>query len=128
MWIVESDLDLYNLINPPLSRGFKFNYSSYVYIIYFILARVSARPSVLWCYKSELGFSSHRKKRIKHIKKQIARGIKDPDEDDPFELFISSTNIRYTYYKESQKILGSTWGMCVLQVSQQDPRLGYFSP
>lgn len=62
-------------------------------------ARVSARPSVLWCYKKELGFSSHRKKRMNQIKKQIARGIRDADEDDPFELFISSTSIRYTYYK-----------------------------
>ncbi|KAI8998369.1 GNAT acetyltransferase 2-domain-containing protein [Gaertneriomyces semiglobifer] len=78
-------------------------------------ARVSARPSVLWCYKKELGFSSHRKKRMNLIKKQIARGQRQADEDDPFELFISSTSIRYTYYKETDKILGNTYGMCVLQ-------------
>ncbi|KAJ1542463.1 N-acetyltransferase 10, partial [Cladochytrium tenue] len=78
-------------------------------------ARVSARPSVLWCYKKELGFSSHRKKRMKQIQKQIARGQRDADEDDPFELFVSSTSIRYTYYKETDKILGNTYGMCVLQ-------------
>ena len=30
--------------------------------------RVRARPSVLWCYKKELGFSTHRKKRMKEIK------------------------------------------------------------
>ncbi|KAJ3035368.1 hypothetical protein HK097_004226, partial [Rhizophlyctis rosea] len=88
-----------------------------VVTLHFLLskARVSARPSVLWCYKKELGFSSHRKKRMNQIKKQIARGIRDPDEDDPFELFVSSTNIRYTYYKETEKILGNTYGMCVLQ-------------
>ncbi|KAJ3290598.1 N-acetyltransferase 10 [Rhizoclosmatium sp. JEL0117] len=78
-------------------------------------ARVSARPSVLWCYKKELGFSSHRKKRMNQIKKQIASGRREVDEDDPFELFISSTNIRYTYYKETENILGTTFGMCVLQ-------------
>ncbi|KAL2917077.1 N-acetyltransferase 10 [Polyrhizophydium stewartii] len=78
-------------------------------------ARVSARPSVLWCYKKDLGFSSHRKKRMNQIKKQIARGTRDPDEDDPFELFVSSTSIRYAYYKETDKILGNTYGMCVLQ-------------
>ncbi|KAI8926506.1 GNAT acetyltransferase 2-domain-containing protein [Entophlyctis helioformis] len=78
-------------------------------------ARVSARPSVLWCYKKELGFTSHRKKRMNQIKKQIARGIRDADEDDPFELFVSSTSIRYTYYKETDKILGQTFGMCILQ-------------
>ena len=27
------------------------------------------RPSVLWCYKKELGFSSHKKKRMRQIKK-----------------------------------------------------------
>ena len=55
---------------------------------------------------------------MKQIKKQIAQGLRDPDEDDPFELFISSTDIRYTYYKETDKILGNTYGICVLQVSQ----------
>jgi tRNA(Met) C34 N-acetyltransferase TmcA len=60
--------------------------------------------------------NSHRKKRMNHIKKDIAWGIRDADTDDPFELFISSTNIRYTYYKETEKVLGTTWGMCVLQV------------
>ena len=28
-------------------------------------ARVQARPPVLWCYKRELGFSTHRKKRMR---------------------------------------------------------------
>jgi N-acetyltransferase 10 len=77
--------------------------------------RVRARPSVLWCYKKELGFSTHRKKRMKEIKRNQARGLHDPDRDDPFDLFISSTNIRWTYYKETDKILGQTFGMCVLQ-------------
>ena len=39
------------------------------------------KPSVLWCYKKELGFSSHRKKRAKHIKKQIRAGEHDPNLD-----------------------------------------------
>ncbi|KAJ3273852.1 N-acetyltransferase 10 [Terramyces sp. JEL0728] len=78
-------------------------------------ARVAARPNVLWCYKKELSFSSHRKKRMNQIKKEIARGTRDADEDDPFELFVSSTSIRYAYYKETDKILGNTYGMCILQ-------------
>jgi N-acetyltransferase 10 len=73
------------------------------------------KPSVLWCYKKELGFSSHRKKRAKQIKKQIKSGQHDPNADDPFELFISSTNIRYCYYKETEQVLGKTFGMCILQ-------------
>ena len=30
-------------------------------------------------------------------------------------MFISSTKIRYCYYSETHKILGNTFGMCVLQ-------------
>ncbi|KAJ3166062.1 hypothetical protein HDU88_003607 [Geranomyces variabilis] len=88
-----------------------------VVTLHFLLAkaRVATRPSVLWCYKKELGFSSNRKKRMGQIKRQIARGIRDADEEDPFELFVSSTSIRYAYYKETEKILGNTYGMCVLQ-------------
>ncbi|CAG8452327.1 845_t:CDS:10 [Ambispora leptoticha] len=78
-------------------------------------AQVASRPSVLWCYKKELGFTSHRKKREAKIKKEIKKGIRDANEEDPFELFIAVTNIRYTYYKETHKILGNTFGMCVLQ-------------
>ncbi|RKP33133.1 hypothetical protein BJ085DRAFT_36458, partial [Dimargaris cristalligena] len=78
-------------------------------------AQVASRPSVLWCYKKELGFTSHRKKREAKIKSDIKKGIRKANDEDPFELFISVTDIRYTYYKETQNILGTTFGMCVLQ-------------
>lgn len=78
-------------------------------------ASMSARPSVLWCYKKELGFSSHRKKRMKTVQRKVQAGKLNVNEDDPFELFVASTNIRYTYYSETHKILGNTYGMCVLQ-------------
>eukprot|EP00658_Telonema_sp_P-2_P016159 TRINITY_DN1625_c0_g2_i1.p1 TRINITY_DN1625_c0_g2~~TRINITY_DN1625_c0_g2_i1.p1 ORF type:complete len:207 (+),score=66.63 TRINITY_DN1625_c0_g2_i1:224-844(+) len=85
--------------------------------LHYILSKacVKSRPSVLWCYKNDLGFSSHRKKRVKQIKKMQQRGLLDPEKDDPFELFVASTKIRYCYYKETHKILGNTFGMCVLQ-------------
>ncbi|XP_034032144.1 RNA cytidine acetyltransferase isoform X2 [Thalassophryne amazonica] len=78
-------------------------------------ATVRARPSVLWCYKKELGFSSNRKKRMRHLQKKIKTGTLNLNQGDPFELFIAATNIRYCYYNETQKILGNTFGMCVLQ-------------
>lgn len=59
--------------------------------------------------------SSHRKKREAKIKRDIKRGVREPNEQDPFELFIAVTDIRYTYYKDSAKILGQTFGMLVLQ-------------
>uniref|UniRef100_A0A8C5AYJ3 RNA cytidine acetyltransferase n=1 Tax=Gadus morhua TaxID=8049 RepID=A0A8C5AYJ3_GADMO len=78
-------------------------------------AAVKARPSVLWCYKKELGFSSNRKKRMRQLQKKIKSGTLNLKQDDPFELFVAATNIRYCYYKETHKILGNTFGMCVLQ-------------
>uniref|UniRef100_A0A4X2PLF2 RNA cytidine acetyltransferase n=2 Tax=Xenopus tropicalis TaxID=8364 RepID=A0A4X2PLF2_XENTR len=78
-------------------------------------ATVRARPSVLWCYKKELGFSSNRKKKMRKLQKRIKSGSLNIKEDDPFELFVAATNIRYCYYNETHKILGNTYGMCVLQ-------------
>lgn len=40
-------------------------------------AAVAARPSVLWCYKKELGFTSHRKKRMRELKRKIRNGRMD---------------------------------------------------
>lgn len=45
----------------------------------------------------------------------MKRGIREANEQDPFELFVAVTDIRYTYYKDSAKILGQTFGMLVLQ-------------
>ncbi|ODV92384.1 hypothetical protein CANCADRAFT_971 [Tortispora caseinolytica NRRL Y-17796] len=77
---------------------------------------VKATRSVLWAYKTELlGFTSHRKKREKKIKREIKRGTREVNQEDPFELFLTVQNIRYVYYKETDKILGNTYGMCILQ-------------
>ncbi|KAJ0029381.1 hypothetical protein NQD34_004378 [Periophthalmus magnuspinnatus] len=78
-------------------------------------ATVKARPSVLWCYKKDLGFSSNRKKRMRQLQKKIKTGTLNLNQDDPFELFVAATNIRYCYYNETHKILGNTFGMCILQ-------------
>lgn len=58
---------------------------------------------------------SHRKKRESKIRKEIKRGIREANTEDPFELFLTLHNIRYVYYKETEKILGNTFGMCILQ-------------
>lgn len=59
--------------------------------------------------------TSNRKKRENKIRKEIKRGIREPNAEDPFESFLSLHNIRYVYYKETEKILGNTFGMCILQ-------------
>ncbi|KAK9326295.1 GNAT acetyltransferase 2-domain-containing protein [Lipomyces orientalis] len=77
---------------------------------------IKMNKSVLWAYKNKLlGFTSHRKKRENKIKKEIKRGVRETNSEDPFELFVSLQNIRYVYYKETEKILGNTFGMCILQ-------------
>jgi len=91
--------------------------------IYQLMTKTSirARPKVLWCYKKELGFSTHRMKRMKKLKRDKARGLAKGikgDEDptvDNFELFLTSTEINWCYYRDTHRVLGSTVGMLVLQ-------------
>ena len=68
-----------------------------------------------WLNLAEPCSYSHRKKRENKIKKEIKRGIREANTEDSFELFVSLNNIRYVYYKETDKILGNTYGMCILQ-------------
>ncbi|WWC62855.1 uncharacterized protein I303_105453 [Kwoniella dejecticola CBS 10117] len=111
-----------------INNGVKSNHRSFFVMVgdrgrdqvvnlHFLLsqARVSSRPNVLWCYKKDLGFTTHRKKREAKVKRDVKRGIREANEQDPFELFVAVTDIRYTYYKDSAKILGQTFGMLVLQ-------------
>ena len=92
--------------------------------LYQLLSRssVKARPPVLWCYKKELGFSTHRKKRMKKIKRDKARGLSKgtlgdgaDQASDNFELFIESADVSWCYYKDTQRALGQTYGVLVLQ-------------
>jgi N-acetyltransferase 10 len=77
-------------------------------------ARVKAQPNVLWCYKKDLEIASAKKKRLKQVRKLEQKGMLDKEEINQIELFMSSKDIRYCYYKDTHKILGQTYGMCVL--------------
>ena len=61
---------------------------------------------------------------MRQLQKKIKTGTLNLNQDDPFELFIAATNIRYCYYNETHKILGNTFGMCVLQVSYNCQQMG----
>ncbi|KAF3440479.1 hypothetical protein FNV43_RR18763 [Rhamnella rubrinervis] len=78
-------------------------------------AVIKSRPTVLWCYKDKLEISSHKKKRAKQIKKLLQRGQLDPEKVDAFSLFVETGGLTYCLYKDSERILGNTFGMCVLQ-------------
>lgn len=84
--------------------------------LYHILTKtqMKTRPSVLWCYKKELGFSTHRKKRLKELQKLRRAGL-EANEENPLDMFISSADVRWCYYHETHRILGQTYSMAVLQ-------------
>lgn len=76
---------------------------------------VKSRPNVLCCYKNKLEISSHERKREKQVKKLMQRGLLDPEKVDAFSLFIKTGGITYCLYKDSERVLGQTFGMCILQ-------------
>ncbi|EDO08001.1 GNAT acetyltransferase 2 family protein [Babesia bovis T2Bo] len=84
--------------------------------LHYLHQRVSgSKAKVLWCYKKNLEMSSNARKRHKLQKKLAYRGLYDDVTEDPYELFVRTTDIRYCFYKESQKVLGQTFGFLVLQ-------------
>ena len=109
VWLVSrGEIRLFIFITScprPMSKemGFKViisrTISNFFRNIVFSTTQPKGRPSVLWCYKKELGFSTHRKKRMKMLQRQMKSGTMEVNESDPFELFICATEIRWTYYK-----------------------------
>ena len=50
------------------------------------------------CVKVALNLvHSHQKKREAKIKWDVKRGMREPNEQNPFEIFVTMTDIRYTY-------------------------------
>ena len=53
---------------------------------------------------------------MKDVKKLMKNNnLNDTNEEEPFDQFINSVNVRYCHYKETQNILGNTFNMLVLQ-------------
>lgn len=57
------------------------------------------------------------KKQLKVLQKKINGGQLNFDKDDPMDLFLASNVVRYCHYNETQRVLGQTYGMCILQVN-----------
>ncbi|XP_027368437.1 RNA cytidine acetyltransferase 1-like [Abrus precatorius] len=102
MFVIVGDKSRYQIVN-----------------LHYILskAQIKSRPTVLWCYKTKLELSSNKKKHAKQVKRERYKreGLLDPDKVDAFSLFIESGGLTYCLYKDSERILGNTFGMCVLQ-------------
>jgi len=69
----------------------------------------------LWCYKDTLFVSSHKKKRLRQSKKKIITGDLSKEELESFETFVNTSRLTHCKYKDSERVLGNTFGMCVLQ-------------
>ncbi|GAB2211392.1 hypothetical protein Drorol1_Dr00024704 [Drosera rotundifolia] len=78
-------------------------------------ARLKARPTILWCYKDKLDLSSNKRRRTKQVKKLLREGSLDPQRADAFSLFLETCGITYCMYKDSERVLGNTFDMCILQ-------------
>ncbi|KAF8265973.1 helicase-domain-containing protein [Lactarius quietus] len=111
----QKPLPLTRRIQFLINNNVKKNHRSFIVLVgdkgrnqvvnlHFLLskARISTHPSVLWCYKKELGFT-----------RDVKWGIREANDHDPFENFIMVTDICYTY--KSKKILRNTFWMLVLQ-------------
>ncbi|KAI3920749.1 hypothetical protein MKW98_005575 [Papaver atlanticum] len=92
-------------------------YRSQIVNLHYMLAKSMIKPrlKVLWCYKDKLELSSHRKKREKQIMKLKRCGSLDPEQVDPFTLFVESVELTHCLYQHSERILGRTFCMCILQ-------------
>ena len=65
-----------------------------------IKSSTQKRNPVLWCYKNN-------KKKSSFLNSKIV--------SDENKKFIKNSNITYCYYDETRKILGNTYGMCILE-------------
>lgn len=76
------------------------------------------KPEILWCYKKELDLSSHQQKTLNKKGKQENKGeYNSTVEVNSFTQFINSNKdvIKQIKYDDSQKVLGKTFGMLILQ-------------
>jgi N-acetyltransferase 10 len=58
---------------------------------------ISVPSNLVQLIQDFLLYGSHRKQREAKIKREVKRGIREPNEQDPFEIFVTVTDIRYTY-------------------------------
>ena len=57
------------------------------------------------------------KKELKKLEKRLKTGKCDVSKENAYDIFLISTPIKYCSFNESQKVLGNTYGMCIIQVS-----------
>ncbi|XP_035233176.1 RNA cytidine acetyltransferase-like [Stegodyphus dumicola] len=56
------------------------------------------KPTVLWCYKKDLGFNMFHHKRLRQLKKKFD-GSYSVCKDDVFDIFLVSSNIQFCHFR-----------------------------
>ncbi|EPR79922.1 N-acetyltransferase 10 [Spraguea lophii 42_110] len=87
--------------------------SHYVSSLHYLLSKYKISSNVLWIYK-KLIIDKKLNKKIMQIKRKQNAEI-EINKDDPFEVFISTTDINYVNYDEIDTILGNTYNILVIQ-------------
>lgn len=72
------------------------------------------RASVCWCYRKQLVHHANKMKQMKRIAKLRKSGKYD-DAEDPFWLFQQGTQVTYCKYNDTQRLLGNSFDILVLQ-------------
>lgn len=77
-----------------------------------VSSKGNANKSILWASKAKLTFAGNSDGKKKRKTDERAGADKPVD---PFKQFVNQQDIRFVLYKETEKVLGNTYGMCVLQ-------------
>ncbi|OAG30762.1 N-acetyltransferase 1 [Nematocida displodere] len=77
--------------------------------IHALLSRHIVRPRVLWVYEKELEMKNAKLGKAKKRKSAGAESLSN------FESFVVNTEITYLFHSETEKALGTTTDLCVLQ-------------
>ncbi|MPC34372.1 RNA cytidine acetyltransferase [Portunus trituberculatus] len=87
-----------------------------VMILHHLLTKAAGeRHSVLWCHKKDSDIPRHSRKHLKKLEKNISSGKCDISKENAFDLFLLSTPVKYCAFQDSHRLLGNTFGMCVIQ-------------
>ncbi|KAB7507756.1 RNA cytidine acetyltransferase [Armadillidium nasatum] len=92
------------------------NYGQKIMLIHHLITKnFKERPSVLWCHQKDSATPKIPKRKLKELEKEIKSGKTTISRDNALGVFMLSTAITFTSFMETEKILGRTFGMCVIQ-------------
>lgn len=87
-----------------------------IMVIHHLMSKAAnERPSVLWCHKKGSDVPRQSRKQLKKFEKNLKSGKCDLSSENALQLFLLATSIRYCAFSDTKSVLGSTYGMCVLQ-------------